>query len=222
MVLTADDRSEFLSFVRRLLYFDWNVPRLGTASRAEMPATSVSHSSSSILAILVLYNRELAQSQSGSSLLRILNDSPELAKHFSLVLYDNSPQPQTPEIAASYPICYVHDPSNGGLASAYNFALQRAESEEREWLLLLDQDTSLTPEFVLELVQATASLHARPEVAAIVPKLRVNSRIDSPAADLFDQMRRQFLRPEHVITQETVQVFSNNRCALTIPAPLCA
>jgi GT2 family glycosyltransferase len=178
-----------------------------------MPATSVSNSPSSILAILVLYNRELSQSQSGSSLLRILNDSPELAKHFSLVLYDNSPQSQTPEIASSYPICYIHDPSNGGLASAYNFALQRAESEERDWLLLLDQDTSLTREFVLELVQATASLHARPEVGAIVPKLRVNGRIDSPAADLFDQMRRQFLRPQQAITQETVGIKQQSLCS---------
>jgi len=179
-----------------------------------MAATSVPHSPSSILAILVLYNRELSQSQSGSSLLRILNESPELAKHFSLVLYDNSPQPQTPPgIAASCPICYIHDPSNGGLASAYNFALQRAESEEREWLLLLDQDTSLTPEFVLELVQVTGSLHSQSEVAAIVPKLRVNGRIDSPAADLFNQMRRQFLRPDQAITQETVGIQQQPLCS---------
>jgi GT2 family glycosyltransferase len=178
-----------------------------------MPATSVSHSPSSILAILVLYNRELSQSQSASSLLQILNESPELAEHFSLVLYDNAPQSQAPDISASYPICYIHDPSNGGLASAYNFALQRAESEEREWLLLLDQDTSLTAEFVLELVQATGSLHALPEVAAIVPKLQVNGRIDSPSADLFDQMRRQFLRPEQAISQETVGIQQQSLCS---------
>ena len=72
---------------------------------------------------------------------------------------------------AAFPIHYVHDPSNGGLASAYNFALARAESEEREWLLLLDQDTSPTREFIVELLEAAASLHARPDVAAIVPKL---------------------------------------------------
>jgi len=178
-----------------------------------MPATSVSHSPSSILAILVLYNRELSQSQSASSLLQILNESPELAKHFSLVLYDNSPQPQKHEIATSYPICYIHDPSNGGLASAYNLALQRAESEAREWLLLLDQDTSLTPEFVLELVQVAGSLHARPEVAAVVPKLCVNGRIDSPATDLFDQMRRQFLRPEQPISQETAGIQKQSLCS---------
>jgi GT2 family glycosyltransferase len=185
-----------------------------------MSATSVSYSSSSFLAILVLYNRELSQSQSGSSLLRILNESPELAKHFSLVLYDNSPQPQKHEISTSYPVCYIHDHSNGGLASAYNFALQRAESEEREWLLLLDQDTSLTPEFVRELVQVAASLHSRSEVAAIVPKLRVNGRIDSPAADLFDQMRRQFLRPEHAVSQEMVGVQKQSLCSYNSGAAL--
>ena len=145
--------------------------------------------------------------------MQILNDSPELAKHFSLILYDNSAQPQRPEIATSYPVCYIHDPSNGGLVSAYNFALQRAESEEREWLLLLDQDTSLTPEFVLELVRATGSLQSRSEVAAIVPKLQVNGRIDSPAADFFDQMRRQFLRPEQAITQATVGIQEQSLCS---------
>ena len=54
----------------------------------------------------------------------ILNENPELAKHFSLVLYDNSPLPQTLlQCPPLFPTHYVHDPSNGGLASAYNFAL---------------------------------------------------------------------------------------------------
>jgi GT2 family glycosyltransferase len=91
------------------------------------------HSPSSILSIVVIYNRELAQSQSFSSLLQILKEHPEWAKHFSLVLYDNSPQPQNHSFVADFPIRYVHDASNGGLARAYNYALARAESEEREW-----------------------------------------------------------------------------------------
>ncbi len=103
-----------------------------------------SQSPSSILSVIVLYNCELAQSLSFSSLLQIVNANPELAKHLSLILYDNSPQPQSHATSAGFPTCYIHDPSNGGLAAAYNFALARAESEEREWLLLLDQDTTLT------------------------------------------------------------------------------
>jgi GT2 family glycosyltransferase len=178
-----------------------------------MPATQASHAPSSILAVVVLYNCELSQSQSVSSLFQILNENPELAKLFSLVLYDNSPQPQMHEMAAHFPIQYVHDPSNGGLASAYNFALARAEAEEREWLLLLDQDTSPTREFLFELLEATRTLRSRQEVAAIVPKLLVHGKIDSPATDFFDQMRRQFLRPRQTMSQDVVGVQQQHLCS---------
>jgi GT2 family glycosyltransferase len=131
-----------------------------------MPATPISHAPSSILAVVVVYNCEFSQSHSVSSLFQILSENPELAKHFSVVLYDNSPQPQSPVSPPDFPTHYVHDPSNGGLATAYNFALARAESEEREWLLLLDQDTTLTREFISELVETAETLRTRPEVAS--------------------------------------------------------
>ena len=38
-------------------------------------------------------------------LVQILNEDPDLAKHFSLVLYDNSPQPQSLHAAISHPLC---------------------------------------------------------------------------------------------------------------------
>ncbi len=161
----------------------------------------------------VLYNCELSQSHSVSSLFRILNENPELAKHFSLVLYDNSPQPQTLAMPAVFPTHYVHDPSNGGLASAYNFALARAESEKREWLLLLDQDTSLTRDFLFELLAAANSLHDSPEVAAIVPKLLVNGIVHSPAIPFIEQMRRQFQPPKQPIGQDVVGVLPQQMCA---------
>jgi GT2 family glycosyltransferase len=171
-----------------------------------------SHAPSSILAVVVLYNRELSQSQSVSSLFQILNENPDLAKHFSLILYDNSPQPQIHEITADFPIQYVYDPANGGLAPAYTFALARAESEEREWLLLLDQDTSLTREFLFELVEATRSLHSRLEVAAIVPKLLVHGEIRSPDTHFIDRMRRQFLRPRQAMSLDAVGVQQERLC----------
>jgi GT2 family glycosyltransferase len=178
-----------------------------------MPIPLASHSPTSILSVIVLYNCELAQSQSFSSLLQILKENPECAKNFSLVLYDNSPQPQGHLILAGFPIHYIHDPSNGGLASAYNFALARADSEEREWLLLLDQDTALTSEFILELVEATKTLHSRTEVAAIVPKLRVNGRIDSPASDFLGLLRHQFLPPEKPMSEDVVGIQQQPLCS---------
>jgi GT2 family glycosyltransferase len=160
---------------------------------------------SSILSVIVLYNRELAHSQSVSSLVQILKENPEWAKHFSLVLYDNSPQPQSHTLQANFPIHYVHDPSNGGLASAYNAALRQAESEGRDWLLLLDQDTSPTREFLSELLE-TVSLHAATEVAAVVPKLMVQGIIHSPATQFIDQMRSQFQAPKEPIDKDVAGV----------------
>jgi GT2 family glycosyltransferase len=171
-----------------------------------MPATQTSHPLSSILAVAVVYKCEFSQSQSVSSLFQILNENPELAKYFSVVLYDNSPEPQELAIPAIFPTHYVHDPSNGGLASAYNFALARAEAEQREWLLLLDQDTSPTREFLFELLETATALQATPEVAAIVPKLVVNGVIHSPATQFIDQMRHQFQAAKEPIRQDVVGI----------------
>jgi GT2 family glycosyltransferase len=178
-----------------------------------MSTTPISHPPSSVLAVVVVYNCELSQSHSVSSLFQILREHPELAKHFSVVLYDNSPRPQSPLAPPDFPSHYVHDPSNGGLATAYNFALTRAESEGREWLLLLDQDTTLTREFISELVETAQTLHTRPEVAAIVPKLLVHGKVHSPAIPFTDQMRRQFLPPTEALTHDVVGVLPQRLCA---------
>ncbi len=109
-------------------------------------------------------------------------------------------------MTANFPTHYVHDPSNGGLATAYNFALARAESEEREWLLLLDQDTSITRGFLFELVEAANTLQTSPAVAAIVPKLLVNGEVHSPAPPFIQVMRRQFLPPMRPMDRNVVGV----------------
>lgn len=170
------------------------------------------HSPKSILTVVVLYNCEPSQSQSFCALLQILSENADLATNFVLVLYDNSPQPQKYAVPASFPIHYVHDPANGGLASAYNFALARAESEQCEWLLLLDQDTSPTREFIVELLEAASTLHAQPDVAAIIPKLMVNGEIHSPAIPFIEQLRRQFQPPKQPIGQDVVGILQQHMC----------
>jgi GT2 family glycosyltransferase len=160
---------------------------------------------SSILAVVVLYHCEISASQSLSSLLPILEESAELARHFSLVIYDNSEQPQNAPTSTGFE-CYVHDPSNGGLVSAYNFALARAEAGGYEWLLLLDQDTSLAHGYLCELVEVVTALHGTTEVGAIVPKLLVRDQIYSPEEPFLIQLRRQYRRSGHAVTQEVFGV----------------
>jgi GT2 family glycosyltransferase len=123
-------------------------------------------------------------------LIEILSENPAMAGYFSLVIYDNSPESHHPP--AGFPVHYVHDPANGGLAAAYNYALSRAEETGYEWLLLLDQDTTLTHEFFAELIACVRALPAEDRVAAIVPKLRVRETILSPAEPFTDFLRHQF------------------------------
>jgi GT2 family glycosyltransferase len=164
--------------------------------------TKLPSSSASILAVAVLYKCELSQSQSISSLFQILNEYPALAAHFSVVLYDNSPQPQSLAPQGTFAVHYFHDAANGGLATAYNFALARAEGEDCGWLLLLDQDTSLTADFLYELLRAAEELQNATEVAAIVPKLLINDHVHSPAIPFLEQMRRQFQSAEPPLGQD--------------------
>jgi GT2 family glycosyltransferase len=137
-------------------------------------------------------------------LIRILKENSQLADRFSLVLYDNSPERSQTEM--DFAVDYVHDPANGGLAAAYNYALARAENTGCAWLLLLDQDTTLTPEFINELLECVSAGPEQENVAAIVPKLVVRGTIQSPAEHFIDYMRHQFSSPLKTIDLEVVGV----------------
>jgi GT2 family glycosyltransferase len=143
-----------------------------------------------ILAVAALYQQSPGESNALSSFITILKDNPELANHFSLVVYDNSPESH--QARDEFPFHYMHDPANGGLAAAYNYALARAGEGGHEWLLLLDQDTTLTREFLSELIACVQGLRAEDNVAAIVPKLMVRGTILSPAEHFIDFIRHQF------------------------------
>jgi GT2 family glycosyltransferase len=160
-----------------------------------------------ILAVLVLYGRQPEESESLSSILRIFEKQPSLARQFSLVLYDNSPEFQGFH-SAIIPVSYIHEPSNKGLATAYNHALLQAERNGQEWLLLLDQDTSLTRDFFEELLEATQALESHRAVASIVPKLVGHGRVYSPSWDFVVQMRRQYVRSTHALPLNTIGVLA--------------
>jgi GT2 family glycosyltransferase len=180
----------------------------GSASLASPPSAFAdpSRPKRSILAVIVLYRQAPLESQSLCSILQVLKTSPDLAQHFSLLVYDNSPAPHGQVLDADVPILYKHDPANGGLAPAYNHALACASEMEHRWLLLFDQDSSPTYDFIAELIACTNTMDLQHDVASIVPKLLVNGRIFSPAADFIDQIRHQYKRSNHAVTQEAVGI----------------
>jgi GT2 family glycosyltransferase len=171
-----------------------------------MPLSHHSTSQDSISVVIVLYKRAPSESQSFCSLIQILGANHDLAQNFSLILYDNSPQQQNFEGAVDFPFLYKHDPTDAGLSAAYNFALARAQEKQHQWLLLLDQDTTPTCDFLRELLASTTSLGAQQDVASIVPKLLVDGKIFSPAAHFIDQVRHQYRRSNHAVSRDLVGV----------------
>jgi GT2 family glycosyltransferase len=75
---------------------------------------------------------------------------------------------------------YRANPENGGLFTAYNYALQIAHEEGFNWLLSLDQDTSLPIDFLCELCNAAILVDPIQDVAAIAPRILDDGLVVSP------------------------------------------
>ncbi len=132
-------------------------------------------------AVVVIYRCQPHESLALRGLLSAIHANPTFAASVRVLIYDNSPQAaDVPPLQAEY----VHDANNGGLLAAYTRALHQAESNGCDWLLLLDQDTQVTPEFLQMQLQMADALAARPDVAACVPKLRSEGRLVSPHGPL--------------------------------------
>jgi GT2 family glycosyltransferase len=158
-----------------------------------------------LTAVLVLYGQSPAQSAAFCSLLEAMGSRSDAAQRISLVIYDNSPQPHE---LPSMPLAahYIHDVSNGGLARAYNAGLARAKADGSTWLLLLDQDTRLSHEYLAELLDAADSVQSQAQIGAIVPKLWAGTRLYSPAAPFFRLIRRQFSDKSDAIEEHVTGV----------------
>lgn len=124
-----------------------------------------------IQAVVVLYQSTIGGSATLESLRGIFAAHPTLREQISLLVYDNSPNPQPANELQDFSgaVQYLHDGSNGGLATAYGHALDLAVAAGLAWVLLLDQDTTLTEEFFAELLAAIET-GPPPQVCAIVPR----------------------------------------------------
>jgi len=131
-----------------------------------------------ILAVVVLYKRTAEQSQSVAALQGLLVEGRIGAEALDLMICDNSPyeQPAPAWIAGGY----VRDVTNPGLARCYNQALRRAVEKGVAWLMLLDQDTTVTEEYLYEVLETAEALGRDQGVVAMVPKLIQGGVICSP------------------------------------------
>lgn len=109
----------------------------------------------SIQFIIVLYNCRISDSLSFNS---ILNAKSLYFKDDSLdiSIYDNSSLKQdVPSCLPGVHIEYYHDQLNSGVSKAYNYFASIATLNHKNWLFLLDQDSSFSPDFILKYRSAT-------------------------------------------------------------------
>jgi GT2 family glycosyltransferase len=157
-----------------------------------------------VFAVIVLYGRTPAESRTFQSLQEALRHLPPGHLELKILLYDNTPGGQDAGVLPSG-VEYKADVENGGLAAAYNYALERTETAAYDWLLTLDQDTGLPSDFLIKLGPAVAFASTLGSVGAVVPCLFGGGRPMSPWV-----RKRFWIRPARLaegyigIPQETV------------------
>jgi GT2 family glycosyltransferase len=132
-----------------------------------------------ILAVVVLYKRSPQQSQTIQSLSQVLERNPALNDQVRVLLWDNSPTPLT---GASLPFPFDLNSAgrNVGTSGAYNYAMGFAEGLGCPWLLLLDQDTTVSDEFLLGMLGYSEKFRHTPEIATVVPFIFSHGTLVSP------------------------------------------
>lgn len=141
-----------------------------------MLETSSNHG---ILAVIVLYKMRHADSASFQTLNAAIPRLGEQHLPVHILLYDNSEKAEPP-VDLPENVRYHAAERNDGIAGAYNFALRHAVREGFTWMLTLDQDTQLPPEFLVNLQALSERLNPVHEVGAIVPHLAHAGRQLSP------------------------------------------
>ncbi|MDT2528673.1 glycosyltransferase [Enterococcus raffinosus] len=148
--------------------------------------------------VVVLYNMTFSESSTIKSLNKLLtaHDFSEIGK---VVIFDNSAYASEPH-GLEKRFLYYHSPQNVGLAKAYNYALKQG-NPAAEWLVTLDQDTTLTQAYLEELI---AESYKQPQsVAAIAPVIKDGKQQISP-------VRSDTLRPLHTELPKKNQRYSQD------------
>jgi GT2 family glycosyltransferase len=145
---------------------------------SETPTQSAA-AASKILIVVVRYGTLLEESETIRTLGDCMAQDAELARHFSTLVWDNTPVAQS--IAGlPIPIEYRHSGENVGVAGAYNYALEVAEQRGFAWLLLLDQDTKLPPGFLAAMRGYASRLESDASIAAVAPTVLMGDVPVSP------------------------------------------
>jgi GT2 family glycosyltransferase len=137
-----------------------------------------------VLIVVVQYRTSLENAPVIRSLDRCFSQDPTLLKAFNTVVWDNSPAGNALPRGLSFPLEYRHVGENVGVSGAYNNAAQLASERGAQWLLLLDQDTVLLPEFLSRMRDYAQRLSPHRHIAAVAPTVMMGQTRISPKVTL--------------------------------------
>lgn len=169
-----------------------------------------------VTAVIVLYRIAPADSPAFRSVMAARHAlSPEIGQ-VRVLLWDNSPNR---EAGKNLPerVDYFGDESNSGLATAYNRALEWAELHSSDWLLTLDQDTAVPPDFFQKMASAARASTQFAGIGAIVPQIAAAGKQLSPNWFQFGAIPRWFYPGYIGVPSEPVFAF-NSGAMLSVAA----
>lgn len=132
-----------------------------------------------LFAVVVLFKLKPSESAAFKTLQAAVVHDQHRRSEIKILLYDNTPGGQDTGVLPA-DVLYKMDTKNGGLAKAYNYAIDVADKNGFDWLLTLDQDTSLPIDFISKLRDVATLVGPQEVVAAIVPRLVSDGRPVSP------------------------------------------
>jgi len=128
--------------------------------------------------IIVLYKCELENSISYQTITKSLAYAN---KQGILFVFDNSPNIHIVDCVDSFVwqhLEYIHCPENKGLGVAYNQGAEYAGRHNIDWIMLLDQDTTFSEDYICQLEEA---MKLQPEIKLFAPIITLkNQRPFSP------------------------------------------
>jgi GT2 family glycosyltransferase len=131
------------------------------------------------LIVIVIYEVELKDSITLRSLTEIAGATTSFPKIF---VYDNSSCSKYDNTYDNIISYYHHDSTNAGVGGAYNYACKLAQSKNKKWLILSDQDTHFSFNYFTAL---TDNIERFPAGKLFCATIRSNNVIVSPTYYFF-------------------------------------
>ena len=172
-----------------------------------------------VLAVVVLFRKEPDATKTLAGLARAFADEPSLFEQIDVLVWDNSPE-EAAKPSLSFAFTYHHAAANTGVSGAYNGAAEMAAERGCAWLLLLDDDTSVTADFLRGILADGEPIAGEERVAAVAPFLYAGSFCMSPRLWRFAR-HVPLPRPAQPCT-ETRAIFAANSGTLMRVSALAA